>query len=114
MKELHWVGNTKERLKRFPKEAKQEGGRQLRRVQKGLQPVDWRTMSDVGSGVIEIRLHEPHEYRILYVASFPEAIYVLHAFGKKTQQTRQHDLEIARKHYDHIKEQRKKINKIGC
>src|SRR3990167_9652645 len=93
MKELDWVGNTKERLKRFPEEARREGGRQLRRVQRGLQPEDWRTMSEVGSGVIEIRLHEPHEHRILYVASFSDAIYVLHAFEKKTQKTRHHDLE---------------------
>ena len=75
MKELDWVGNSKERLKRFPEEARREGGRQLRRIQTGLKPEDWKTMSDVGSCVIEIRLHQPHEHRILYVASFSEAIY---------------------------------------
>ncbi len=70
MKELDWVGSTKERLRRFPKEVRREGGRQLRRVQRGMQPEDWRPMPNVGLGVIEIRLHEPHEHRIIYPAIF--------------------------------------------
>jgi phage-related protein len=114
MKDVEWVGNSKERLKQFPEEAKREGGRQLRFVQGGMQPNDWRPMSTIGAGVIEIRLHEPHEHRILYAATFPEAIYVLHAFEKKTRQTRQFDIEIARKNYDYIKEYRKKIKKVNC
>ena len=108
MKELNWVGRTRERLKRFPEEARREGGQELQRVQRGVQPKDWRTMSGVRPGVIEIRLHRPYEHRIFYVANFPEAVYVLHVFEKKTRQTNNLDIEIGRKNYAYVKEQRKK------
>ena len=62
----------------------------------GLEPSDWKPLSSVGPGVVEIRLHEGGEYRILYAAKFADAVYVLHAFAKKTQQTRQVDLDLAR------------------
>jgi len=54
-------------------------------------------MPSVGAGVVEIRIHERGEYRVLYVAKFPEAIYALHAFAKKSQQTRQAEIEVARR-----------------
>lgn len=66
-------------------------------------PDDWKPMSSVGSGALEIRIHEPHEYRVIYVAKMPEAIYILHAFQKKTKKTSRKDLEIARKAYAEIK-----------
>jgi phage-related protein len=56
-------------------------------VQHGLEPSDWKTMSGVGTGVSEIRVHCETEYRVLYVAKFERAIYVLHAFTKKTRRT---------------------------
>ena len=113
MKEITWVGSSKGRLSQFPKAARQEGGRQLRRVQQGLQPKDWKSMPDVGPGVIEIRIHEPHEHRIFYVVAFSEGIYVLHAFEKKTQQARRHDLNIGRRNYAYIKKGRKNARKIN-
>ena len=64
-------------------------------------------MATIGSGVSEIRLHEPHEHRVIYVAKFEEAIYVLHAFEKKTQKTEQSDVEIARRAYKAVLNQRK-------
>lgn len=60
-------------------------------------------MSEIGSGAIERRFHNPYEHRAIYVAKFSEAIYVLHAFEKKTQKTSQKDLDIARTAYDEIK-----------
>ena len=54
-------------------------------------------MTSVGPGVAEIRLHSGVEHRVFYVAKFTEAIYVLHAFEKRTRQTPQVDLELARK-----------------
>ena len=56
-------------------------------------------MRSIGPGTFEIRLHRPHEYRVIYVAKFQEAIYVLHAFGKKTQQTAKREIEAAKKAY---------------
>lgn len=59
-------------------------------------------MSTIGPGVREIRIRVLGEWRVLYVAKFADAIYVLHAFQKKTQQTRQEDIELARRRYQQI------------
>jgi len=72
-------------------------GYQLRRVQHGLSPDDWKPMASVGAGVQEIRIHAGTEHRILYVAKFEEAIYVLHGFEKRTRRTRQADIDLAKR-----------------
>jgi phage-related protein len=71
-------------------------------VQLGLEPSDWKPMQTVGAGVVEIRVHAKGEYRVLYVAKFAEGVYVLHAFAKKTQQTRQREIEIARRNFAEV------------
>ena len=96
-KPLRWVGSSLEDLRAFPEIARREAGYQLRRLQSGLLPDDWKPMASVGPGVAEIRIHSRVEHRVFYVARFAEAIYVLHAFEKRTRQTRQADLELARK-----------------
>jgi phage-related protein len=85
-------------VRAFPEAAaaRQRAGFELYRVQQGLEPTDWRPMADVGAGVREIRIQTGQQRRVLYVARFAEAIYVLHAFEKKTQQTVQRDLDLAR------------------
>ncbi len=42
------------------------------------------------------------EWRVVYIARFQEAVYVLHAFQKKTRKTRQQDLDLARQRYKQI------------
>jgi|SRR3990172_6439130 len=96
-KALIWVGATLDRLRAFPPQTRREAGHQLHLVQLGLEPSDWRPMRSVGPGVIEIRVHGGGEFRVFYVARFAEAIYVLHAFEKKTRQTRQADIELGRR-----------------
>ena len=59
-------------------------------------------MKVVGSGAMEIRIHREGEWRIVYVAKFEKAIYVLHAFEKKTQRTRQSDIELAKARYKEV------------
>jgi len=59
-------------------------------------------MSEVGAGVREIRIHVLGEWRVFYVAQFAKAVYVLHAFQKKTRKTRREDIELARKRYRQI------------
>lgn len=103
MKLLRWLGSSYEKLKEFPKEAMREAGRQLNEVQKGKEPDDWKPMTSIGIGVIEIRIHNPHEHRVIYVAKYAEVVYVLHAFEKKTQKTPEKDLKIARRAYGQIK-----------
>jgi len=70
---------------------------QLDKVQRGLMPDDWKPMKTVGAGVCEIRVKdEAGIYRVIYIATFAEAVCVLHAFQKKTQKTAESDLELAR------------------
>jgi phage-related protein len=70
---------------------------QLDKVQRGNQPDDFKPMPGIGSGVEEIRISEPSgAWRVIYLARRVEAVYVLHAFQKKTQATPKKDLEIAK------------------
>jgi len=105
MKDLKFVGNSLEDLKNFPPSARRAAGFELDALQRGLAPSDWKPMQSVSSGVNEIRIHVEGEWRVIYVAKFRDAIYVLHAFRKKTQKTRQQDIEIARTRYRQIGEQ---------
>ena len=95
-KPLIWLGDSRETLRGFPDDARQVAGFQLWRVQRGLEPNDWKPMPSVGLGVQEIRLHTRAEHRVFYVARYPEAVYVLHAFEKQTRRTPTHDLDLAR------------------
>ena len=66
-------------------------------------PYDWRPMAAVGPGVQEIRIHVGTEHRVFYVATFPEAIYVLHAFEKRTRRTNRSDVVVARRRLADVK-----------
>lgn len=101
-KAITWIGGSRSRVKNFHVRARQQAGYQLRRVQQGLLPGDWKPMVSIGPGVMEIRLHEPHEHRVIYVAKFGETVYVLHAFEKKSRKTNKRDVEIARKAYREV------------
>jgi phage-related protein len=93
---LIWIGASFEDLRDFPADARRAAGYELRRVQHGLMPTDWKPMASVGPGVNEVRIHTGAEHRVLYVAKFEEAIYVLHAFEKRSRQTRDSDLTLTR------------------
>lgn len=95
-KPLIWLGSSRRDLRVFPALARRLAGFQLRRVQYGLDPEDWKPMQTVGPGVREIRIHIAGAHRVFYVATRAEAIYVLHAFEKKTQKTSAQDLRIGR------------------
>ena len=102
MKPLAFIGSSLEDLKNFPAEARRVAGFELNFIQQGLAPSDGKPMKDVGAGVQEIRIHVLGEWRVIYVAKFATAVYVLHAFQKKTQKTRQADIELAHKRYREI------------
>jgi phage-related protein len=102
VKPLEFVGSSLEDLKTFPAEARRAAGFELSFVQRGLEPSDWKPMQAVGAGVREVRIHVLGEWRVLYVATFAEAVYVLHAFQKKTKKTRTEDIELARKRFRKI------------
>ena len=69
-------------------------------VQVGRNPDDWKPMASLGPGACAIRVREPTgAYRVIYVAKFTDAVYVLHAFQKQTQMTARADLDLAQKRY---------------
>lgn len=95
-KRLEFLGDSLAQLRDFPEAARKETGVQLHKVQLGLDPSDWKPMTTIGPGVREIRIRdEAGAFRVLYVASIGDAVYVLHAFQKKTQQTAKRDLDLA-------------------
>jgi phage-related protein len=104
MKLLKFVGSSLDDLRDFPEEARRVAGFELRALQDGFEPRDWKPIQSVGPGAKEIRIHALGEWRVIYVAKIRDAIYVLHAFQKKTKKTSQRDIDLARKRYKQIGE----------
>lgn len=102
MKALEFVGSSLDDLTDFPLEARRAAGFELWQVQRGLNPSDFKPMPVIGAGAFEIRVHVLGEWRVIYVAKYETAIYVLHAFRKKTQKTRKEDIELAARRYKSI------------
>lgn len=107
MKPVVWLGTSLEAVRGWTAEAQRDTGYQLFKVQSGLDPSDWKSMPGVGSGVQEIRIHCGEEYRVIYLAKLAEAIYVLHAFEKKTRKSPQAALDIARRRLQLLLSQRR-------
>lgn len=107
MKELVFKGTSLKDLKEFPSDVKANAGYQLHKVQTGEEPSDWKPMETIGSGVKEIRLTDGDQHRVIYLAKFEEAVYVLHCFRKKTQKTSQTDIKKASAIYKKIIRERK-------
>jgi len=100
MKPLEFLGSSLDELRAFTPDARHRAGYQLDRVQRGLEPEDFKPMPTVGAGVYEIRVRdEAGTFRVMYVAKFEQAVYVLHAFQKKTQKTTQADIELTTRRY---------------
>ncbi len=97
MRPVRFLGDSLKALREFPEDARQDAGYQLHKVQQGDQPDDFKPMTAIGKGVEEIRItEESGAYRVIYVARREEAVYVLHAFQKKTRATSKRDLDTAR------------------
>jgi len=100
MKPLEFLGSSLDELRAFTPDARHRAGYQLDRVQRGLEPEDFKPMPTIGAGVYEIRVRdEAGAFRVMYVAKFEQAVYVLHAFQKKTQKTTQADIELTTRRY---------------
>ena len=96
MKPVTFLGDSLSIVREFPDDARSEAGHQLNEVQKGNNPDDWKPMKTIGPGVREIRIREASgAFRVIYLATLPNAVLVLHAFQKKTQQTPQKDIDLA-------------------
>jgi len=99
MKPLGFVGSSLHDLRAFPAVVRHAIGVELMRVQFGGVPTNFKPLIEAGSGANEIRVHLNGAWRVIYVAKFEKAVYVLHAFQKKTQRTAQSDIELAAKRY---------------
>jgi len=99
-KPVEFLGTSLDDLRAFPPSAKREAGYQIDQVQNGLDPDDWKPMNTVGQGVKEIRVRDSDgAFRVIYVAKFADAVYVIHCFQKKTQKTNKADIDLASKRY---------------
>ena len=105
-KPLEFRAGALDDLRAFPINARREAGHQRDQVQQGRDPDDWKPMSTIGQGVREIRIRETDgAFRVIYVAKFEAAVYVLHCFQKKTRKTSREDIALATRRYkDLLKE----------
>src|SRR5438445_190927 len=104
MKPAVFLGDSLRRLRAFPESARRELGHQLDRVQQGREPKDWKPMTTIGPGVREIRVRDASgAFRLLYVANFTDAVYVLHTFQKTSQRTSSKDLALAEERFRALK-----------
>ncbi len=100
MKPVQFLGNSLKCLREFPSDAWQDAGRQIDRVQRGMQPDDFKPVPSIGKGVEEIRVwDESGTFRVIYTARLADAVYALHAFQKKTQTTSKSDIELAKSRF---------------
>lgn len=107
-KPVVFLGNSLEDLRAFPDDPRREAGYQIDVLQRGGTPDDFKPVAVVGSGVHEIRLRDGSgQFRVLYVAKFAEAIYILHCFQKKTRKISKKDLDLATKRYCELLKERK-------
>ncbi len=107
IKPIVWLADSREQISAFANEARNVSGFELWEVQQGKEPSDWKPMPSVGLGVKEIRVRVSGAYRIIYLAKFVEAVYVLHAFQKKSQKTPKPDIDLARKRFRDLIQERK-------
>ncbi len=103
MKDVLWLGASKADWDALPRSVRNEAGYQLDKVQRGLEPSDWKPIPAIGPGVRELRIRDATGvFRAIYLATRPEGVYVLHAFQTKTQTTNQRDLRIAQDRFKAI------------
>ncbi|MCB1908407.1 MAG: type II toxin-antitoxin system RelE/ParE family toxin [Rhodocyclaceae bacterium] len=102
-KPIEFLGDSLDVLRAFPSGARQQAGFQLDKVQRGLEPDDWKPMASIGQGCREVRIRDgAGAFRVVYLAKLADAVYVLHCFQKKSEKTSRDDLETARRRYKEL------------
>lgn len=85
-KPLVWIGSSKDDISALPNPVKASLGHRLRQLQEGKTPFDTKALPQFGTGVFELRERfERNAYRLMFVVNLKKAIYVLHAFMKKSK-----------------------------
>jgi len=98
-KRLEWVGTSLRDFRAMPDAARRKLSHDLERVQAGAEPRNWKPMTSIGAGVLEMRVQAGGAFRLIYVAKFAHRIYILHAFHKKSRKTASLDLAVAQARY---------------
>jgi phage-related protein len=107
-KPVEFRGDSLNALRSFPESARRRVGQQIDMLQRGRDPDDWKAMSAVGPGVQEIRVRDEHGiFRVIYVARFADAVFVLHCFQKKSQKTSKADIDLASRRYKELVKEQK-------
>ena len=110
-KPLEWRGTSRVDLhndKVFSAAVRKVIGYELFKVQIGQEPTNWKPFDVVGAGTKELRVRlADGAYRVLYVVKFPDAVYVLHCFKKKSDKTLTSDKELASERYKELINERK-------
>jgi len=105
MRPVRFMGDSLKRIREFPEDARRAAGHELERLQRGGAARDVKPMPSIGPGIEEIRIWEVGgTFRVIYTARFDNALYVLHAFQKKTQQTSKRDVDLVKLRLAQVKE----------
>lgn len=104
MQVLIFMGSSRDDIRGFPEAARREMGKQLLRLQHGMEPDSWKPMKMVGQGVREVRISVDGQFRAFYATNVGNAVYVLHAFRKKEQKTSRRDIALGQQRFQQIGE----------
>jgi len=96
MRKVVFEADTLVRIRELPEAARQRAGYEIDRVQRGMEPDNWKPFPAIGQGVREIRIQVGRQFRIIYVAKFAGYVHVLHIFEKKSQKTRPSEIVLAK------------------
>jgi phage-related protein len=108
MRPVRFLGDSLARLREFPKDAKHDAGYQLEEVQRGRRPADVKSMPSIGKGVEELRIWDDGGTdRVIFTARMVDAVYVLHAFQKKTRATSMRDIATAKERLARLMRERR-------
>ena len=100
MKTVIFEGDSLDAIRLFPERARQRTGYEISRLQQGMDPLNWKPFTSIGSGVREIRIQIGMQYRVIYITTIAEQVCILHAFEKKSQKTAKFEIELAKNAYE--------------
>ena len=99
-KSVIWVGDSKEVIRDFPKDVREDFGFGLWQLQQGSIPPCSRPMLSIGQAVFELKTKDKSGwYRAIYMTKVKDKIFILHCFMKKSSKTARNDLELAKQRY---------------
>lgn len=117
LKEVQWIGSSKKDLKSFPREVRHDIGYSLHLAQEGKMPDQAKPLKGFGgAGVLEIiEDFDGDTYRAVYTVKFPEFVFILHCFQKKSTKgiaTPKHEMDVVRRRLKFVEEVYPKLKQL--